>query len=178
MALISRVARLFRADFHAVLDRVEEPDILLRQAVREMEDDLTRDQQRYRRLEQDREQMGSTEEDLQQRCTSLVEELDICFAAGKEALARTLIRRKLETERSLQLLARRQDALAVQRDQLARRLEENRSRYEGMRQKSKLYDEQNRDNAWQDSWQGIDVRVSEEDVEVALLRERQRRATR
>lgn len=36
MALINRATRLFRADLHAVLDRIEEPDILLRQAVREM----------------------------------------------------------------------------------------------------------------------------------------------
>ena len=40
MALITRVARLFRADLHAVLDRIEEPDVLLKQAVREMEEEL------------------------------------------------------------------------------------------------------------------------------------------
>ena len=38
MALMTRVARLFRADLHAVLDRIEEPEVLLRQALREMED--------------------------------------------------------------------------------------------------------------------------------------------
>ncbi len=40
MALITRVSRLFQADFHAVLDRIEEPEVLLRQAVREMEEEL------------------------------------------------------------------------------------------------------------------------------------------
>ena len=40
MALINRVARLFKADFHAVLDQIEEPELLLKQAVREMEDEL------------------------------------------------------------------------------------------------------------------------------------------
>ena len=34
MPLINRVSRLFRADLHAVLDRIEEPDVLLRQAAR------------------------------------------------------------------------------------------------------------------------------------------------
>ena len=38
MALITRFSRLFRADLHAVLDRIEEPDVILRQAVREMEE--------------------------------------------------------------------------------------------------------------------------------------------
>ena len=46
MTLINRVSRLFRADLHAVLDRVEEPDLLLHQAVREMEDDLAADRRR------------------------------------------------------------------------------------------------------------------------------------
>ena len=42
MALITRLTRLFRADAHAVLDRMEEPDVVLAQAVREMEEDVGR----------------------------------------------------------------------------------------------------------------------------------------
>ena len=76
MALISRVTRLFRADFHAVLDRVEEPDILLRQAIREMEEDLNRDEQAYRGHERDREQLAKRESEFQQLTRSLAEELD------------------------------------------------------------------------------------------------------
>ena len=34
MAIVTRLTRLFRADAHAVLDRLEEPEVLLRQAVR------------------------------------------------------------------------------------------------------------------------------------------------
>ena len=176
MALISRVTRLFRADFHAVLDRVEEPDILLRQAIREMEEDLARDQQAYKRHEHEREQLTRRESEFQRLARSLVEELDVCFAADKEDLARALMRRKLETERSLQLLVRRREALATRLSGLARRLEENRSRYESMRQKAELFDQRNRDADALDAWSDIDVRVREEDVEVALLKERQRRA--
>ena len=40
MALINRVTRLFKADIHAVLDQIEEPEQLLRQAVRDMEEEL------------------------------------------------------------------------------------------------------------------------------------------
>ena len=38
MALINRVSRLFKADFNAVLDQIEEPEQLLKQAIRDMED--------------------------------------------------------------------------------------------------------------------------------------------
>ena len=43
MALIKRVARLFQSDMHAVLDRIEDPESLLKQSIREMEEDLRRD---------------------------------------------------------------------------------------------------------------------------------------
>ena len=46
MALINRISRLFKADFHAVLDQIEEPEALLKQAIRDMEDDLASTEQR------------------------------------------------------------------------------------------------------------------------------------
>jgi phage shock protein A len=178
MALIGRVARLFRADFHAVLDRVEEPEILLRQSIREMEEDLMRDEQSYRRYERERGQLAKQEAEFRQVLAPLSDELEVCLAADKEDLARSLIRRRLETERSLQLLERRRDALSEQLDRLARRLNENRARYESMRQKGELFEEQHREAEATEAWSGIDARVRDEDVEVALLKERQRRAER
>jgi len=178
MALITRVTRLFRADFHAVLDRVEEPDILLRQSIREMEEDLVRDEHACRQHEHEREQLVKRESELQHMLTSLAEELDVCFIADEEDLARSLMRRKLETERSLQLLVRRRETLSSQIDRLVHRLEENRSRYESMRQKAELFDQQEGGPDSGETWSGIDVRVRDEDIEVALLKERQRRAGR
>ncbi len=180
MVLIKRVTRLFRADLHAVLDRVEEPDILLRQAIREMEDDLARDEQACRQHERELEQLSKKESELRQLHASLGEELDVCFAADKEDLARSLIRRRLEIEGALRLLGRRRGTLAAQRGQLAQRLTENRTRCESMRQKAELFDEGPGEPAPDsvDRWPSVDVRVRDEDVEVALLKERQRRAGR
>ncbi|RLA35148.1 MAG: hypothetical protein DRR11_01080, partial [Gammaproteobacteria bacterium] len=45
MALINRISRLFKADFHAVLDQIEEPEQLLKQAIRDMEDELATTEQ-------------------------------------------------------------------------------------------------------------------------------------
>ena len=66
MALVNRVTRLFKADFHAVLDRIEEPDVLLRQAIREMQDDLAGDEQQLRSLKVEARQLEQREADLQQ----------------------------------------------------------------------------------------------------------------
>ena len=175
MALIRRMTRLFRADFHAVLDRVEEPDILLRQAIREMEDELARDEHACTRHETEREQLMKKEEEFNALLASLGEELDVCFAADKEDLARSLIRRRLETERALQLLGQRRDGLETRITQLRRRLADNRTHYESMRQKAELFDEQKAPTESPGNWPAPDIRVRDEDVEVALLKERQRR---
>ena len=59
MALITRLTRLFRADVHAVLDRIEEPDVLLRQAVRDMEEECGRDAQRVALLGREQELLAA-----------------------------------------------------------------------------------------------------------------------
>lgn len=177
MALITRVARLFRADLHAVLDRVEEPDVLLRQAVREMEECLAQDRQTLKLLQHEGEQLAARARELAQTRDTLNGELEICLDAGKEELARPLMKRRLESERALQLLERRRETLRTKTTQLKERLQENQLQYESMRQKADLLEEQGQGTSTPDSWSLPDIIVRDEDVEVALLRERQRRAS-
>jgi phage shock protein A len=177
MALITRMSRLFRADVNAVLDRIEEPDVLLRQAIREMEEDLAHDEQRARLLEHDQLQLDSRLADTERALRDLADQLDTCFDSGKDDLARALIRRRLEAEQQQRLLSGRRDALAQTRAALGRRLDDNRRRLDAMRQKSDLLavDEADRRD---ECWTGPDVGIRDEDVEVAFLREKQRRAER
>ena len=175
MALITRVSRLFQADFHAVLDRIEEPEVLLRQAVREMEEELARDAQRSRILKHEQGQLTARETDLEQTLQELDEQLDICFDSGNDDLARASIKRKLETQQYCKGLARKRQALQETLDDLDTRLRENRSRLESMRQKAELLAEETARARPADNWTIPDITVRDEDVEVALLREKQQR---
>ncbi|MDH3560304.1 MAG: PspA/IM30 family protein, partial [Gammaproteobacteria bacterium] len=127
MALITRVSRLFRADLHAVLDRIEEPDVLLRQAVREMEEELARDEQRIKVLTHEHEQLVSRHRDIQQTLEGVEAELDVCFESGKDDLARALIRRKLEAQRFIRFLTRKHETLETTLAGLRGRVNENRT---------------------------------------------------
>jgi len=174
MALITRISRLFQADFHAVLDRIEEPDVLLRQAVREMEEELARDEQRGKLLQHEQRQLATREGEVEQSLQDIEKELDSCFEAGNDDLARACIRRRLETQRFGKHLARRHKALDETLDDLNTRIRENRARLESMRQKAELLaGEKSRPAA---DWSMPDVSVRDEDVEVALLREKQHRS--
>lgn len=175
MALLTRITRLFRADLHAVLDRIEEPDVLLKQAVREMEEALASDERRLRGLTQERDQLLAREADLGQSLGSVAEELDLCFASGKDELARTLIRRRLEAEHLGKGLARKREALEASLATLRKRVAENRSRLETLRQKAELLTEQEDLHRPEEGWPLPDHAVRDEEVEVAFLREQQQR---
>lgn len=176
MALITRVSRLFRADFHAVLDRIEEPDVLLRQAIREMEEALARDEQRIRMLNHEQGQLVARSRDLDQSLSDIEEELDICFTSDKDDLARALIRRKLEAQRLGKQLSRRQEMLQETLSGLKAGLEENRSRLDSMRQKAELLADDRETDYPEDNLSGPDISVRDEDVEIAFLREKQKRS--
>ena len=175
MALITRVSRLFQADFHAVLDRIEEPEVLLRQAVREMEEDLASDDQRSRILQQEQGQLTARETDLEQTLHEIEEQLDVCFDSGNDDLARACIKRKLETQRFCKNLSRKRQALQEALDDLDTRLRENRARLESMRQKAELLAEENARARPADNCNLPDIAVRDQDVEVAFLREKQHR---
>jgi phage shock protein A len=174
MALITRVSRLFQADFHAVLDRIEEPAVLLRQAVREMEEELARDEQHSKRLQHEHRQLTGREAELIQSLQEIEKELDTCFEAGNDALARACIRRRLEAQRFGKHLSRQRAAIRTTLDDLDCRLGENRARLESMRQKAELLAGDNARPA--DDWAIPEVTVRDEEVEVALLREKQHRS--
>ncbi len=175
MALITRISRLFRADMHAVLDRIEEPEVLLRQAVREMEEDITSDEQRIKFLNLEYGQLTGRQDDLGQSLAEIEQQLDVCFDSGKADLARTLIRRKLEAQRFLKFLARKRETLEKTLSGLKARLQENRTRLESMRQKAELLAAEDSVEPSGDHWGEPDMQVCDEDVEVAFLREQQKR---
>jgi phage shock protein A len=179
MALITRVSRLFRADVNAVLDRMEEPEILLRQAVREMEEEVDREAQRARLIGLELKQIAGRQADLEGRLKEIAEELALCLSSGNEPLARVLLKRRLETERFLKFLLRKRGEQQTAADELATRITEHGARLEAMRQKVEVLVGQDRDEACAASWAEPDFArqfsVSDDDVELALLREKQKR---
>ena len=175
MALITRVSRLFQADLHAVLDRIEEPEILLRQALREMEDAHALDQQRARLARHERAQLIARGAELSQSLRETDDQLDVCFEQAKEDLARTLVKRKLETERAAKTVERKREALESSLSELEARLGENQSKLEAMRQKIELIAQTNDPGEPESVWAEPESPVRDDEIEVAFLQERGKR---
>ncbi len=180
MALMTRMTRLFRADAHAVLDRLEEPATLLRQAVREMEAAMDEDVRRRRRLDAAHTRLVTRQAELQRAVDTATHDLDVCFEAGNETLARALVRRRLEAQRLHTALDRRREEAETALAELDTRLDDNRARLEAMRQKAELLaaeeaPERDEEGAFERDLDRT-LRVADDEVEVAFLQERRRRA--
>jgi phage shock protein A len=165
MALINRVTRLFRADFHAVLDQIEEPELLLKQAVREMEDDLAETEQRIRAGAHEQEVLADRKTEIDGKLVEIDEELDLCFASKKHDLARNLTRKKLEAKRLSQRLATK--LAAVEKRLTGQQKAELFAQNTAPRGESEFDDI---------SWMARELNVSDDEVEVAFLREKSARS--
>jgi len=170
MALITRISRLFTADVHAVLDRIEEPEVVLKQAVREMADEVARGEQHLKWLNSEGQQLQQRLSDAKDTLAQINGELDLCFDAGEEDLARTLIKRKLVADQQIKQASQQLDALDREHDTVSRLLAEQRQTLTDTQQKAELLVE-TPSRGFAPTVSGI----SRDDIEVAFLKEKQRR---
>lgn len=173
MALITRLSRLFQADFNAVLDQIEEPKLQLKQAVREMQLALDQDKQRIKLLDHESKQLDLSANRIASSIGKLDEELEICLSADKDDLARDLIRRKLAKVKHQQTIQQQIESLGQHRQQYKKQVEEQSQQLDSMKQKMDLLAPDTDQDTGIAS--GEMEAVRNEEVEIALLREKQRR---
>ena len=181
MAVINRLYRLFQADFHAVLDNMEEPEVLLRQAVREMEAEILTSEQQLKSLHEEYELLNRRRSELEQAVPRIEAELDTCFEVGNEVLAKKVLQRKLETQLFLAKLKEKLHGLEKTIVNKKTELETNRTRFAGMRQKAELLCEESRRTQTSDKNYSVtpsEYAIREEEIEVAFLQEQQKRRSK
>jgi phage shock protein A len=174
--MITRLIRLFRADVNAVLDRFEEPIALLRQAILDMEEAVGNGEQRLQALAREQADTDAREAQLRQMLPAFEEELDFCFASGKDELARALVKRSLEAAHLADVLKRRSEALNAQIAALEARLRQNNDDLQRIRQKAEILGEAGDDRRFDDWSDPADSPLPQDAIEIAFLREKQRRA--
>ena len=174
MALITRISRLFTADVHAVLDRIEEPQAVLQQAIREMTEELAQGERQLRWFNTEGQQLQQRLSDLSDQIAALEGELDLCFAAEEEDLARSLIKRKLVAEQSRSQASQQLDNIDREHKALSSLLVEQRQSLADTRQKADFLVDvppTGRNSTIPADASGI----SQDVIEVAFLKEKQRR---
>jgi len=172
MPLINRLSQLFKADANAILDCIEDPEQLLKQAIREMQDNINQHVQQLKRLNYEAQKISGNEVDIQHSIKQLDEELDICLASEKQDLARIVIRKKLLAQRILQNNTGKQKMLKKKISNSEKHLSDKQNSLLSMQQKSDVLIQCNED-VYDFSSAGTslqDLNIKDEDIEVALLR--------
>ena len=170
MGIVKRVSRLLQADMNGLLDVLEDPREMLKQSMREMEEELAKQEAEQRTLREREQTLRKQYAEGEQQLAAVISEVKLCLEAQNEALARAAVRRKLEVERSLTRLTAARESLSQQRESHAVRVQEARSRYEVLRDKVALFPEQSVPSAF--TPKNPEQPISDSDVEIALLRER------
>jgi len=178
VALINRFTRLLKADLHTVIEQFEEPMMLLKQSLREMEEVVQQEQQQLKHSQQQQSQTDAHIARLETLVLESSSKLETCFGAGNETLARALIRQKLEAEQRLNRLKEKREKIGKMAEEIQQRVNEQQPKLEMMRQELALLNIEKPHSATAsdrtDDW--FQTAVSDADVEVALLHEKAQRS--
>jgi phage shock protein A len=171
---MARVAKLVNADLNAVLDRIEEPEALLKQAIRDMEEEIAREAQRIKWTQGEIGTLAARTAAARKTLGDLEAKLDLCIAAGNDELGRKLTRRKLQTQLLAQRLDEKTEALDKTVAEQAACLAEHKDQLEGMLQKAELLTAT--PAACTEGAGDADFALGDDEVEIAFLREKAARS--
>ncbi len=176
MALITRIARLFKADMHSIIDSLEEPLAVLKQAVRDMAAEIECGEKQLEDLKRREEKLSAYKADQEHALTETEQGIDLCFRANNEQLGRSMVRRRLEIQKRIKLVDRERSALDLEREKLEQGLSAQRTKLASVKEKMEIFAEERRHEAPAgEAAYERDYSVSEEEVEVAFLAEKERR---
>ncbi len=185
MAIINRIARLFKADVHAVLDQIEEPELLLKQSIREMQSEFDATERNLLNAKQHAKQCEQRLNELKKSIEDISDEIELCLSNENEDLARNLIRRRIELQRIVAMQSKAAQRYQDQAAELLKLKQEQHSLLSDMQQKAALLCDKTNLIGSQFDCQSIGAKgakdaefaVSESDIEVALLKEKRRLAS-
>lgn len=104
MALVTRIARLFQADMHSLLDSIEEPQSILKQAIREMAEAIEQSERQLEDLERRGETLNTYWARHEKSLADTDQQIDLCLRTNNEKLGRSMVRRKLEIQKRVKLI--------------------------------------------------------------------------
>lgn len=172
MTILTRISRLFKADIHGILDNLEEPDTILKQALRDMREEIDQAVAAISVLGRQQERLQQKQQAQSQYIEELQQRLQFCFNENNENLAKSVIRKKLQAEQSLKALSRQLTNIGKEKDLKIAETEERQEKLQAIRDKLDLFSEQQVDD--NEAATETSTSISQDDVELAFLYEKQR----
>ncbi len=138
MAILNRVRRLLRADLHAILDSIEDPQTLLKQAIREMAEVLDRKRGLLLQSEQVIQSLESCCQRLRGKLGRIDQDLELSISSSSQEFTRKIIARKLIIRRQLEQQQGQLEATRQRWQALSEELQSQQEQYESVSERAEL----------------------------------------
>ena len=178
MGIMTRFMRLCKADIHGVMDQLEDKDLLLKQYMRDMEEELGRKEATLRQMVVSRDKAQQDSERYAEECEKLDQDIGAAIERNKDDIARLLIKKMKPLAYHREELSRHIQNLGREIREFYKQVEEQRLQYEQLQLRAKEYSHQAEREQWEKT---ISATVpaaasrepTEEEVELELLKRKE-----
>lgn len=178
MGIMMRLMRLCKADIHGIMDQLEDKSLLLKQYLRDMEEDLDRKEAGLKTIVASREQAQRDYERCTRDCEKLDQDIEAAIEKDKDDIARSLIKKLKPLAYHCDQLGRHVHALEWETSKLQQCVEEQRLQYGQLQLRSREYFHRVEREEWEKTTLTTaspvgSGEVSEAEVELELLKRKE-----
>ena len=174
MGIMTRFVRLCKADMHGVMDQLEDKDLLVKQLLRDMEEELGRKESRMATLRASREQTKRAYEQYSIECEKLDDDVTAAIQKNKDDIARMILKKVKQASNHRDELKRQLDGFDRVLEQLKICVAEQRLQYDQLQLRSRAYVRAVRQDEWGQTVavaaNGFGKEPSDEEIELELLK--------
>ncbi len=180
MAILNRLVQLFKADIHGVMDRLEDPELLLRQHLRDMEESLYKKEAGLKKMMALQDQVHNEYARCQKETLELEGDLETAILKNRDDIAKMLIGKLKPLTHIQKQRQKHLESMELEIDGFTRELEQQQLQNEQLKQKANIYFQKPEQDTGYASMSRVmpDYRclnVSEEEIELELLKRKEMR---
>jgi len=133
MGIMKRMFRIWKADLHGIIDQLEDKELLLKQHLRDMENNLQQKQARCDHLLDSRHQIERDILHCRERIDKVEKDVDAAVGKEKDDIARILIRKRKGLQANCDQLQQQAGSLAETHKKLCDVLSRQQLQYEQLK---------------------------------------------
>ncbi|MDM8525625.1 PspA/IM30 family protein [Desulfococcaceae bacterium HSG8] len=178
MAIFTRFVRLCKADIHGVMDQAEDKGLMLKQCLREMEEEIARKEATLRNLATSRDCIQKESEKYTRGIENLEKDLKTAMEKDRDDISRFLIRKLKPMTRHRDELGRHLESVNSEIEQFLELAEEQRQQYDSVKLRAAEYFHRTERETWKKTlpdaaYCTFSSQVSEAEIELELLRRKE-----
>lgn len=179
MGIMTRFARLFKADIHGVMDQIENKELMLKQCLREMETAICEKQAKLNSLISGKDHIESETRHLKKERDKIEQDLCIAMDKEKDDIARLLIKKRIKIDQQINACEEQAESADREIRLLTEKIEAQKNHYAEMQLRSDSwlkkseYQKWNESTSWMPPHHFLDS-VSDQEVELELIKQKER----